>query len=128
MEAQAGAPGAANTCTTKSGSTASPTLPIRSPASHCPVAVRNKISIPATCGAPCRSSPKPLAIRRRRAVCAGHRGGGDDGMSVVDWVLRAYEHDPGIPLPAVLVLGPFMPPAMQRQFRERASFCRASRS
>jgi predicted glycosyltransferase len=47
-------------------------------------------------------------------------GGGDDGMSVVDWVLRAYEHDPGIPLAAVLVLGPFMPPAMQRQFRERA--------
>ncbi len=47
-------------------------------------------------------------------------GGGDDGMSVVDWVLRAYEHDPGIPLAAVLVLGPFMPPVMQRQFRERA--------
>jgi predicted glycosyltransferase len=41
-------------------------------------------------------------------------------MLVVDWVLRAYEHDPGIPLAAVLVLGPFMPPAMQRQFRERA--------
>ncbi len=41
-------------------------------------------------------------------------GGGDDGMSVVDWVLRAYEHDPGIPLAAVIVLGPFMPPAMQR--------------
>ena len=47
-------------------------------------------------------------------------GGGDDGMMVVDWVLRAYEHDPHIPLAAVLVLGPFMPPAMQRQFRERA--------
>jgi predicted glycosyltransferase len=47
-------------------------------------------------------------------------GGGDDGMSVVDWVLRAYERDAGIPLAAVLVLGPFMPPAMQRQFRERA--------
>jgi hypothetical protein len=41
-------------------------------------------------------------------------------MSVVDWVLRAYEHDRRIPLGAVLVLGPFMPPAMQRQFRERA--------
>jgi predicted glycosyltransferase len=47
-------------------------------------------------------------------------GGGDDGMSVVDWVLRAYEHDPSIPLAAVIVFGPFMPPAMQRQFRERA--------
>ena len=41
-------------------------------------------------------------------------------MSVVDWVLRAYEHDPGIPLAAVMVLGPFMPPVMQRQFRDRA--------
>jgi predicted glycosyltransferase len=47
-------------------------------------------------------------------------GGGEDGMSVVDWVLRAYEHDPGIPLAAVLVLGPFMAPAQQRHFRERA--------
>jgi predicted glycosyltransferase len=41
-------------------------------------------------------------------------------MSVVDWVLSAYEHDPDIPLNAVVVLGPFMPAAMQRQFRERA--------
>jgi predicted glycosyltransferase len=47
-------------------------------------------------------------------------GGGDDGMSVVDWVLRAYESDPAIPLAAVLLLGPFMPAAMQRQFRDRA--------
>lgn len=46
-------------------------------------------------------------------------GGGDDGMAVVDWVLRAYEADPAIPLGAVIVFGPFMPPAMQRQFRER---------
>jgi predicted glycosyltransferase len=48
-------------------------------------------------------------------------GGGDDGMSVVDWVLRAYESDPEIPWAAVIVFGPFMPPAMQRQFRERAA-------
>ena len=47
-------------------------------------------------------------------------GGGDDGMSVVDWVLRAYEHDSAIPLAAVIVVGPFMPPARQRQFRDRA--------
>jgi len=46
-------------------------------------------------------------------------GGGDDGMAVVDWVLRAYEADPAIPLGAVIVFGPFMPPATQRQFRER---------
>jgi predicted glycosyltransferase len=48
-------------------------------------------------------------------------GGGDDGMSVVDWVLSAYESHPEIPLAAVVVLGPFMPAAMQRRFRERAA-------
>jgi len=48
-------------------------------------------------------------------------GGGDDGMSVIDWVLSAYEFDPGIALAAVLVLGPFMPATMQRSFRERAA-------
>src|SRR5918996_1052773 len=35
-------------------------------------------------------------------------GGGGDGESLVDWVLRAYEHDPLLPYPALLVLGPFM--------------------
>jgi predicted glycosyltransferase len=47
-------------------------------------------------------------------------GGGGDGESVVDWVLAAYEHDPGIPANAVVVLGPFMAPARQRAFRLRA--------
>ena len=47
-------------------------------------------------------------------------GGGDDGMALVDWVLSAYEHDPAIPLAAVIVMGPFMPLEMQRRFRARA--------
>ncbi|UCH16912.1 MAG: hypothetical protein JSW36_14605 [Burkholderiales bacterium] len=47
-------------------------------------------------------------------------GGGGDGMAVIDWVLSAYEHDPGIPFNAVAVLGPFMTPARQREFRLRA--------
>jgi predicted glycosyltransferase len=47
-------------------------------------------------------------------------GGGDDGMAVLDWVLSAYEHDPGIPYAAVVVTGPFMAPEQQRRFRERA--------
>ena len=47
-------------------------------------------------------------------------GGGGDGMAVIDWVLSAYEHDPAIPYPAVLVLGPFMTPARQREFHRRA--------
>jgi len=47
-------------------------------------------------------------------------GGGDDGMAVLDWVLAAYEHDPGLPLRAVIVTGPFMAAEQQRRFRERA--------
>ena len=47
-------------------------------------------------------------------------GGGGDGMAVIDWVLSAYEHDPGIPFNAIAVLGPFMTPARQREFRLRA--------
>jgi len=47
-------------------------------------------------------------------------GGGDDGMAVLDWVLCAYEHDPAIPLGAVVVTGPFMAAEQQRHFRERA--------
>ena len=87
----------------------------------CPPAVRKKIiytgylrravpHLPETQAMPFGTQPYVLVTV----------GGGDDGMMVVDWVLRAYEQDPGIPLAAVLVLGPFMPPAMQRQFRERA--------
>ncbi len=88
---------------------------------ECPLPVRNKIIYT---GYLKRAVPQ---LTEADAIPVGEQpyvlvtvGGGDDGMSVVDWVLRAYERDPDIPLAAVLVLGPFMPPAMQRQFRERA--------
>jgi predicted glycosyltransferase len=48
-------------------------------------------------------------------------GGGGDGGGLVDLVLRAYEHDPLIPLPALLVFGPFMLPEQQAAFAERAA-------
>jgi predicted glycosyltransferase len=41
-------------------------------------------------------------------------------MAVLDWVLAAYEHDPQLPLRAVIVTGPFMAAEQQRRFRERA--------
>jgi len=47
-------------------------------------------------------------------------GGGGDGESVIDWVLRAYEHDKSMPLPALLVLGPFMQSERQLEFVARA--------
>lgn len=47
-------------------------------------------------------------------------GGGGDGSELVDWVISAYEHDPSIPHPAVIVFGPFMPTDLQESFRARA--------
>ncbi len=48
-------------------------------------------------------------------------GGGGDGEEMIDWVLRAYEHDADLPFSALLVLGPFMSPARQRAFQLRAN-------
>jgi len=48
-------------------------------------------------------------------------GGGGDGEAVIEWVLRAYEHDPLLPYPALLVLGPFMQPERQAEFMDRAA-------
>ena len=48
-------------------------------------------------------------------------GGGGDGEGLVEWVLRAYEHDPLLPYPALLVLGPFMQAERQAEFMDRAA-------
>jgi predicted glycosyltransferase len=48
-------------------------------------------------------------------------GGGGDGEALIDWVLRAYEHDPLLPYPALLVLGPFMHSERQGEFIRRAA-------
>jgi len=48
-------------------------------------------------------------------------GGGGDGQEIIDWVLRAYETDPDLPYPAVLVLGPFMGSEHQGEFQERVA-------
>ena len=48
-------------------------------------------------------------------------GGGGDGNEIIDWVLSAYESDPALPIPALLVLGPFMSGELQNDFLERAN-------
>lgn len=48
-------------------------------------------------------------------------GGGGDGENLIEWVLRAYETDPLLPYPALLVLGPFMQPERQAEYMDRAS-------
>ncbi len=48
-------------------------------------------------------------------------GGGGDGEDIIDWVLRAYESDPNLPHPALMVLGPFMASERQSEFLTRAA-------
>jgi predicted glycosyltransferase len=48
-------------------------------------------------------------------------GGGGDGAMLVDWVLRAYEFDPTLDMPAKIVLGPFMGTTQQTGFMERVA-------
>lgn len=47
-------------------------------------------------------------------------GGGGDGEGLMEWVLSAYENDPELPYPALMVLGPFMQQEHQIEFQERA--------
>jgi predicted glycosyltransferase len=48
-------------------------------------------------------------------------GGGGDGEELIDWVLAAYEHDPGPLPPALIVFGPFMLPERQSAYDARAA-------
>jgi predicted glycosyltransferase len=48
-------------------------------------------------------------------------GGGGDGEELIDWVLSAYETEPCIPHPALLVFGPFMNLERRLAFQERAA-------
>jgi len=48
-------------------------------------------------------------------------GGGGDGEGLIDLVLSAYEYDRALPLPALLVFGPFMLPEQRAEFANRAS-------
>ncbi|AXS42512.1 glycosyltransferase [Breoghania sp. L-A4] len=47
-------------------------------------------------------------------------GGGGDGVELVDWVLRSYEARQDTLLPALVILGPFMPAEAQANFIARA--------
>ena len=48
-------------------------------------------------------------------------GGGGDGATMVDWVMRAFEGDDAPPFGALMVLGPFMPPELRAEFMDRAA-------
>ena len=88
-----------------------------------PLSVRQKVSytgyLPrkvSTSGAPQR-----LPEITNRPYILVTTGGGGDGENLIEWVLRAYETDPLLPYPALLVLGPFMQSERQTEFMDRAS-------
>ena len=59
-------------------------------------------------------------VSRDRPFILVTPGGGGDGEELVDWVLRAYEHDPTLPHPSLIVLGPFMQSERRTEFIARA--------
>jgi predicted glycosyltransferase len=70
---------------------------------------------------PVRGTPPRLPEIASRPYLLVTTGGGGDGEALIEWVLRAYEHDPLLPYPALLVLGPFMQPERQTEFMDRAA-------
>lgn len=48
-------------------------------------------------------------------------GGGGDGDFLMNAVLSAYEYDPAIPVPSVLLLGPYSQEAKAQSIRDRAA-------
>ncbi len=46
-------------------------------------------------------------------------GGGGDGDDLIDWVISAYEADPTLEQPALILFGPFIDRDMRRSFVER---------
>jgi len=46
-------------------------------------------------------------------------GGGGDGEDLIDWVISAYENDAELPMPALIVFGPFVNRDLRRSFMER---------
>ncbi|MCJ2012988.1 glycosyltransferase family protein [Methylobacterium sp. J-076] len=71
-----------------------------------------------------REVPEARAHRREVAMAAGPfllatPGGGGDGAGLIDWVIAAYEADPGLPLPCLVAFGPFLDPALRGGFDRR---------
>ena len=73
-----------------------------------------------------RKTPAAVASRAPMDFADGEfllatAGGGGDGDALIDWVLSAYEHDPGGLPPVLVVFGPFMLPEWQAAFAARAA-------
>jgi predicted glycosyltransferase len=88
-----------------------------------PASVRRRVSYT---GYLRRSAPDPVPAPETQGLAEGDfllvtPGGGGDGDALVDLVLSAYEFDPQLPWPALIVFGPFMLPERQAAFAARAA-------
>ena len=71
-----------------------------------------------------RELPQASALTRypkltRQPFILVTSGGGGDGDDLVDWTISAYEADPGLEMPALVVFGPFVNRDRRRGFLER---------
>jgi predicted glycosyltransferase len=71
-----------------------------------------------------REVPQESALTRypkitRQPFTLVTTGGGGDGDELIDWVLAAYESDPTLETPALVVFGPFINRDRRRGFLER---------
>ena len=88
-----------------------------------PPAVRERITYT---GYIRRELPEPAAPNRypkitRHPFALVTTGGGGDGEDMIDWVIAAYESDPGIEMPALILFGPFINRERRLSFLERIS-------
>ncbi|HED12569.1 MAG TPA: hypothetical protein ENI62_02775 [Gammaproteobacteria bacterium] len=63
--------------------------------------------------------PGPLQVTPPDPYILVTAGGGADGEHLIDWVLRAYEQYPDLPIGALVVFGPFMASQQQLAFQQR---------
>ncbi len=88
-----------------------------------PASVRNKVVFTGYLprAVPLNATPSPALSVPDEPFFLVTPGGGGDGEVLVDWVLRAYEADPHLPYPALIVLGPFMQADRQAEFLGRVA-------
>jgi predicted glycosyltransferase len=64
-------------------------------------------------------SVSPLAKLPQQPYILVTPGGGGDGAGLIDWVLSAYENDPSLRHPALILFGPFMNLEQRLKFQDR---------